>query len=226
MQGIDKTEKYDIIIVIKTYVLEYAYFSGGVHMPPKPKFTKQQITDVALELVAQNGVEALSARELGKALGSSSRPIFTVFDGMEQLQSEVTAAAMRLFESYADKTPDEMPAFKRAGMQMLMFANEQPKLFRLLFMRENKGATTFEDIFGELGGIAGQCVRDLRDTHGLCDEDARTLFENVWIYTFGVGVLCATGACRFSYAELGEMLTMQFNAVMMSIKSNKNQARY
>ncbi len=192
-------------------------------MPPKPKFTKQQITDIALELVAQKGVEALSARELGKALGSSSRPIFTVFDSMEQLQSEVTAAAMRLFESYADKTPAEMPAFKRAGMQMLMFANDCPKLFRLLFMRENKGATTFEDIFGELGGTAKRCVEGLRDDYKLSDEDARIVFENVWIYTFGIGVLCATGACRFSQIELGDMLSSQFGAVISFLNKQKNK---
>ena len=48
-------------------------------MPPKPKFTKEEIVAAALELVSANGIEALTARELSAYLGSSARPIFTVF---------------------------------------------------------------------------------------------------------------------------------------------------
>lgn len=187
-------------------------------MPPKPKFTKQQITDVALELVAQNGVEALSARELGKALGSSSRPIFTVFDSMEQVRSEVLDAAMKRFESYAERAPQGMPLFKSVGMQMLMFACEEPKLYQLLFMRENKNATTFDDVFGILGDTAQRCISNICQCYDLCESDAKMLFENVWIYTFGVGALCATGACRFLPDELSEMLTTQFSAVMLLLE--------
>ena len=48
-------------------------------MPPKPKFTREEIVQTALDIVSRKGVEALTAKELGDALGSSARPIFTVF---------------------------------------------------------------------------------------------------------------------------------------------------
>ena len=54
-------------------------------MPPKPKFTREEIVRVALEVVSQKGVEALTAKELGAALGTSARPIFTVFSSMKGL---------------------------------------------------------------------------------------------------------------------------------------------
>ena len=72
-------------------------------MPPKPKFTKEEIVQAALGIVSQKGVEALTAKELGDALGSSARPIFTVFNSMKEVQDEVRAAAMRRFESYAEQ---------------------------------------------------------------------------------------------------------------------------
>ena len=53
-------------------------------MPPKPKFTKEEIVQTALEIVSQKGVRALTANELGAALGTSARPIFTVFDSMKE----------------------------------------------------------------------------------------------------------------------------------------------
>lgn len=43
-------------------------------MPPKPKCTKEQIVKAALKLVSERGEKALTARELGKKLGSSSCP--------------------------------------------------------------------------------------------------------------------------------------------------------
>ena len=67
-------------------------------MPPKPKFTREEIVDAALSIVSERGVDALTARELGERLGSSARPVFTVFKNMEEVQAEVRAAAMRRFE--------------------------------------------------------------------------------------------------------------------------------
>lgn len=58
----------------------------------------------------------------------------------------------------------------------------------------------------------------IRRDYGLEPDEARMLFENVWIYTFGVGALCATNACRFSPEELGQMLTTEFQAMMLLVR--------
>lgn len=62
-------------------------------MPPKPKFTREEITAAALRVVSRNGITALTAQALGQELGSSSRPIFTVFQNMEEVRQEARAAA-------------------------------------------------------------------------------------------------------------------------------------
>ena len=48
-------------------------------MPSKAKFTKEEIVKAALNIVRTDGFEALTSRALGIQLGSSARPIFTVF---------------------------------------------------------------------------------------------------------------------------------------------------
>lgn len=193
-------------------------------MPPKPKFTKKEIVQTALEVVAEKGAEGLTARELGDALGSSARPIFTVFKNMEELQVEVREAAMQRFESYAEQVLAGMPRFKQIGMQMVLFGVREPKLYQLLFMQENKDAVSFDDVFGELGATAAVCIEAVRKDYGLDADEARTLFENVWIYTFGVGTLCATGMCRFSEKKLGEMLSTQFKAMLLAVQNAKKPA--
>ena len=187
-------------------------------MPPKPKFTKEEIVQTALEIVSQKGVEALTAKELGDALGSSARPIFTVFNSMKEVQEEVRAAAMHRFERFAEQKLPDMPLFKQVGMQMVLFGAKEPKLYQLLFMQENRNAVSFDDVFGELGPTAETCIGLIREEYGMSMEQAKLLFENVWIYTFGVGALCATRVCRFSEERLGRMLSTEFQAMMLLVK--------
>jgi len=188
-------------------------------MPPKPKFTREEIVQAALDVVSRKGVEALTAKELGDALGSSARPIFTVFNNMKEVQDAVRAAAMRRFESFAEQKLPGMPLFKQVGMQMVLFGAREPKLYQLLFMQENRNAVSFDDVFGELGPTAETCISLIRETYSLSEAEARLLFENVWIYTFGVGALCATRVCHFSEERLGEMLSTEFQAMMLLVKT-------
>ncbi len=188
-------------------------------MPPKPKFTREELVDAALEIVSRGGLEALTARELGETLSSSARPIFTVFRNMEELQGEVRAAAMRRFESYAGAATAGVPLFKQVGMQMIRFGIQEPKLYQLLFMQERQDAAGFDELFGALGTTAGACIDTIQKDYRLDAAQARTLFEHMWIYTFGVGTLCATHACRFSEAQLSQMLTTQFQAILQAILS-------
>ena len=65
-------------------------------MPPKARYTKEQIVDAAYELVRRNGKGYLSARSLAAELGTSTAPIFTAFSSIEELQYAVTERAKAL----------------------------------------------------------------------------------------------------------------------------------
>ena len=191
-------------------------------MPPKAKFTKEQITKAALGVVSEQGVQALTAKELGAALGTSTTPIFTVFNSMQEVQDAVMLAAMERFEEYAHKAAHLGPVFKQVGMQMILFAKEEPKLYQLIFMSSISEAQTFDDIYAHLGSVADECLDVLQKDYDLSKENAKTLFEHVWIHTFGIGALCATGVCDFSHEQIAEMLTQDFTAMMMLMKSGKS----
>ena len=192
-------------------------------MPPKAKFTKEEITKAALGVVSEKGVQALTAKELGAALGTSTTPIFTVFNSMQEVQDAVMLAAMERFEEYAHKAAHLGPVFKQIGMQMILFAKEEPKLYQLIFMSSISEAQTFDDIYAHLGSLADECLNVLQKGYDLSKADAKTLFEHVWIHTFGIGALCATGVCDFSHEQIAEMLTQDFTAMMMLMKSRKGE---
>ena len=107
-------------------------------MPPKCRFTREQIIQVALELTAEKGIGALTARSLAQRLGSSAKPIFGLFTNMEEVQQEVLKAADQRYQAYLqeDMSAGQYPPYKASGMAYIRFAREQRELFKLLFMRD------------------------------------------------------------------------------------------
>ncbi|MGN1415249.1 MAG: TetR/AcrR family transcriptional regulator [Oscillospiraceae bacterium] len=190
-------------------------------MPPKPKFTREEIIEAALKIASDKGMKALTSRELGAALGSSARPIFTAFKNMDEVNAEVRKAALKRFDEYAKKAEGYTPLFKQVGLQMILFAVEQPKLFRLLFMSENSEIKTFEDIFSNLGETADMCIDFIIKDYGVTRDEAMLLFRHTWIFTYGVGALIASGSCHFTEKEIQDMLSREFVAVLTLIRSGK-----
>ena len=173
-------------------------------MPPRPKFTREEIVSAALELVRERGRGALTSRDLGARLGSSARPVFTVFRSMEEVQQAVREAAEARYRAFVERALHYTPAFKQFGMQMILFANEEPKLFQLLFMSESGRPRSVEEMFNGLGETAQICV-------------------DVWIHTYGIGALCATGMCRFTEDEISDMLEQDFMAMIALVKSGSGE---
>lgn len=188
-------------------------------MPPKPKFTKEEIVAAALDLVSERGMDTLTSRDLGAKLGSSARPIFTVFKNMEEVQQEVRRAARDRFVSYAQKAVRYTPPFKQLGMQMLLFAKEEPKLYELLFMKNDGMPHSLDEGYLCRDRTAMLAMDMIQKEYGLRYEEARKLFHYVWIFTFGIGALCATGMCHFTDEELNELLGQDFMAMIVQIKS-------
>ena len=189
-------------------------FERMMEMPPKPKYTKEEVVKVALDMVREQGVDSLTARDLGAKLGTSSRPIFTAFENMDDLKNAVTDAGVKMFKEYSKNFTDYTPAFKQMGMQIISFATIEPKLFEFLFMQKNpeavQGLKTVEDT----------CVDVIAKDYGLGFEQARMLFEQVWIFTFGLATLSAMKVYEYTEEQISDMLTREFTGAVMMMKSD------
>ena len=188
-------------------------------MPPKPRFTADEIAAAALALVKEQGVEALTARNLAARLGTSARPIFTVFKSMDEVRWAARELALREFEQYFSDYEHYSPAFKHIGMQMVSYGIHEPELFKLLFMQEHPQGHGLEDYISELGSMAQTSIRLIGRDYHLNEAEAKTLFEQMWVHTFGLGALCAMRVCDFSEAEIAEKLGQVFGGLLMMLRS-------
>lgn len=190
-------------------------------MPPRPKYTKEEIVKVAFDMTREKGFEAVTTREIGKRLGTSSSPIFTFFKNMHELQIEVKKLAMKEYENYIADALNYTPAFKQFGIRMIEFADREPKLFQLLYMQEREESGTFEDMVRDLGDSVGTCIALIKEEHGLEEAEAKMLFSQVWLHTFSLCVLLANKVCSFSEDEISGILSMEFQAELRLIRSGQ-----
>lgn len=189
-------------------------------MPPKPKYTRDQIANAAFELVRESGIQALTARELGRAIGTSSSPIFTFFKDMDELKGEVFLLAKQRFDEYMAVAEDFYPTYKKRGLQWIRFASEEPKLFQWMFMLSPTN-TGLADAVEQLRFSKQRDISIIMRDYNASAEDAEKLFQHMWIYAYGLCVLTTTGTCRFTEEEQTRLLGEQFNGIIGMLTNRK-----
>ena len=173
-------------------------------MPPKAKFTRETIIDTAFIITQEQGIDAVTARELGKRLGSSARPIFTVFASMEEVKELVILRAKELYQQYVEEgLKNELP-FKGIGLAYIRFASEQPKLFQLLFMGTFHDKPDLSSILPVLDDHYDRTVWSVQEPFHLEKEPAQRLYQHLWIYTHGIATMIVTGLCSYSMEQIEE----------------------
>lgn len=189
-------------------------------MPPKAKFTREEIIEAAFQMARAKGIDRITARELGKKLQSSARPIFTVFENMEEVRSEVIVRAKEVYGSYVAEGLRQDLAFKGVGMAYIRFSMEEPMLFQFLFMSAVPGKSGVETILPQIDASYEdilQSVQKYVDSR----EAADMIYQHLWTYTHGIATMCATGLCSYTTEQIGERLTQIFVALMMMEKKGK-----
>jgi AcrR family transcriptional regulator len=202
----------------RTNVIEQKESSN---MPPKAKFTKEQITQTALDIIRENGTDSLTARALADKLGSSACPIFTVFKNMEEVQQSVMEKAKALYKEYVDRGLAEVPAFKGVGTQYIHFAINEPNLFQLLFMTEQTSISDIEGVLPMIEESYEEILASITGLYGVESHVAARLYRHLWIYTHGIATLCVTKMCRFTGEEISAMMTEIFTSLLKNIKGEQ-----
>lgn len=198
-------------------------------MPPKAKFTRNEIIEKALDIVHTEGIDRLTSRELGAQLGSSARPIFTVFESMDEVKLEVIRHARELYRQYVERGLKAKLAFQGVGVAYITFALEEPKLFQLLFMnaqttKDDAGETVSVNVSQILPLIDDsyeKILRSVQEPYGLDRQTADRLYQHLWIYTHGIAAMCATRLCNYTMEQMKEMMKEVFDGLLSRIKNEQ-----
>lgn len=187
-------------------------------MPPKPKYTKEEIVNAAYELTREKGIDAVVAREVGKRLNTSASPIFTVWNSMDALKEEVWKLARQKYLEYMDGIFDCTPSFKEFGMRWVGFAVEEPNLYRLLFLSQRGAHNLYTQLKQDFADIRTPLVEEIMGTFGLSGGDAEALLNQMILFANGAAAFAITCPDSFSRETVSRSLTQVCTGIALADK--------
>jgi AcrR family transcriptional regulator len=189
-------------------------------MPPKCRFTREEVVAAALEIVREEGAAGVTARAVGARLGASSKVIFSLFENMEDLHREILHSADAVYQHFLeeDMTEGKYPPYKGSGMAYIRFAGEEKELFRLLFMRDRSGEHQEEP--KELESL----LTLIQKNTGLDREEAGQLHLELWIFVHGIATMLATGYVALDQETVSDLLTDAYRGIWMRIREKREQS--
>ena len=187
-------------------------------MPPKPKYTEQEIAACAFEIAREEGLDAIAARSVAKRLGTTTSPIFTCFSGMDALKAEVLDATKRFFIGYLEECLLYEPAFKAFGLRFVRFAKEEPNLYRML-ISDGVFLTDPETFIRGLWELFGPMCAEIEKTFGLSEMEAEKLLIHMLTYANGLAPFLQNGKMPLDEAVIGPMLSEECLALVMLLKT-------
>ena len=119
-------------------------------MQPTRKNTREEIIQASVEIIRKQGIEFLSARNLGKKLNASPATIFTHFDTMEEVQEASISEVRKIYDQYVLRGLSTILSFKGYALEVIKFAKEEPFLFEILLMKR-KSPTILKEVIAAAG---------------------------------------------------------------------------
>ncbi len=173
-------------------------------MPRDFLFTKDEIIKAAIDLTREKGFSAVSARALGEKLGTSSRPVFSHFSNMEEVQQAIIKAANDLYQTYRKEeiTSGKYVPYKASGMAYIRFAKEEKELFKLLFMRD-RSQETIKEKPEEMDALIALICKQVN----INKEEAKSFYLEMWAFTHGIATMVATNYLDWNETFISRALT-------------------
>jgi AcrR family transcriptional regulator len=173
-------------------------------MPPKAKYTRQQIVKIAFDNVRKKGWDTVSARSIARELGSSTRPIYSFFKSMASLKEAVLQKALEMLFTFQTAKRTEDP-FLDMGVGILVFARQEKNLFR--FLNDERNMEIKKKYDREIFNAAYDRLSNYEKFSGFPDELKKEFMFTMWIYTLGmVALIDNSYADEWNEEQITDML--------------------
>lgn len=177
-------------------------------MPPKTKYTLDDIIDTAFKIVRRKGLDKLTARLIAGELKSSTMPIYSCGKTMAEIEEEVVKKAWALLQEYQLK-PRSYDVYIDMGLGYVMFAKEERNLFKCL--HSDKHASCNKACGEEIFLRNAERLSEYPLLQGVSDEFKMKIMVNGATFSHGFAVLMTNPTSRvIEKLETEEEITAYF----------------
>jgi hypothetical protein len=189
-------------------------------MPPKPSVNRDDILNAAITLIRQNGSDSINARSIAGVLNCSTKPLFRVYENMDQLKDDVYDRAMEFYYSFLqNRQTDTIDPFLAVGQNYIEFACQEKELFKYIFLSNHMSFQSLDE-FANLPDIHG-LTESIAMSTGLSEQAAKDLFLELWLLAHGIATMLATNPSTLDKPEVERLLIQSFKAQYQYLKSEE-----
>lgn len=169
-------------------------------MPKALEITKENVVRRAVKLVNKEGWNELNARSLAKQLGISTKPLYRLYQNMDEIKENVLHEIYRQYDEFINSKIDSKKALLTLCIAYVEFANDYKNLFVSLFLSDNLKWKKIEDVFDEKWNQS--TIINLVNKHGFSFDEAKELFLHMWLYANGLATLIATNQIKLDEEKI------------------------
>lgn len=176
---------------------------------PKQIVTQDMILDSALEITRCSGFESVNARSVADFMKKSVQPIYSYFQNMDDLKDALYNKAMEFYNAFIGANAN-MNSLESMGEANILFAKQEPNLFRLLFLTKLNNLNSFSDIYKKMGIESVSC--SIAKEFGISNKEASEIYVMMIVFTHGIATMLATGGAEIKTEEIRSMLKNAYAA--------------
>lgn len=169
-------------------------------MPTASLVDKKIIINTAILMVKKYGWDSINARSLAKELGMSTKPLYRIYEGMDEIKKDLYDAIYKIYDEFITKRIDNKNALVTLCVAYVEFARENKNLFSCLFLANNLNWKSIDDVLNEKWNQS--TIINLVNKHNYTFNDAKNLFLHIWIYANGLATLIATNDISIDSKEI------------------------
>lgn len=190
-------------------------------MPKKVVITKKMIDEIVFQMVREEGMEILTARNIAKKLNCSTQPIYKTYKNLEELKKEtLNRLAEFMLKSIVQYKRTSSP-FLDSGLGYINFAKKEKTIFKIFSL-----GTKDHDLLEKDSG--NEVIRELmeKDLEGvlLSKESKDSIFLQTMIFTYGLAVSVFLGTYELDEEKISHLLVNAFEGyVNLELGGDKNE---
>lgn len=187
-------------------------------MPPRVKVTKEEILKEALNMIREESIQRINARDLAHRLNCSVQPIFRSYQNMENLKQTLYETVEVIFDSHMKEgmTKHAIP-FLGIGLAYIDFAKSEKNYFKFLFMQDGfKGINLLDMIQSD---VNKEIINIIAAMTQLTIKQSEQLFLSIWLLTHGIASLIASNDCNLQDEEIEKLLMDSFSGMKLQLKN-------
>lgn len=187
-------------------------------MPPKTKFTKEQILDAAFEIANNEGFDGITIRKVADKLGASIAPIYVNFKNLDELKSALAEKITKLMQNVILSTSTHDP-FLDIGAGNIRLAMDYRQMYRDFHMNPN-----CRKYFKMDDAHYKKMIKKMETSEklsGLNQNEMGDILQVMALVTEGIIFSLLTGRIKSTYDELVKYLEDVAEDVITGYKIRK-----